>query len=106
MLPSIFANMFIQTSDMHNYSTRQADLLYIPFASTKRTQRTIKHFGAKLWNFLCNVLDIDSAFSTFKQHYLQGGWISMQREAAIYLEGGRLLLRGRVATYLGGRLSI
>ena len=67
MLPSIFENMIIQTSDVHNYSTRQADLLYIPFASTKRTQRTIKHFGAELWNSLCNVLDIDCAISTFKQ---------------------------------------
>ena len=67
MLPSMFDNMFIQTSDVHNYSTSQADLLYIPFASTKRTQSTIKHFGAKLWNSLCDVIDIDCAISTFKQ---------------------------------------
>ena len=67
MLAFMFENMFIQTSDVYNYSTRYADLLCIQFASTKRTQRTIKHFGAKLWNSLCNVLDIDCAISIFKQ---------------------------------------
>ena len=35
MLPSMFENMFIQTSDVHKYSRRQADLFYIQFASTK-----------------------------------------------------------------------
>ena len=58
--------MFISTSDVHNYSTRQADLLYVQYASTKRTQRTIKHFGTKLWNSLYNAIDIDCAISTFK----------------------------------------
>ena len=52
MLPSMFEDMFISMSDVHN--------------STKRTQRTIKHFGTKLWNSLCNALDIDCAISTFK----------------------------------------
>ena len=34
MLPSTFENMFIKTSDVHNYSTRQADMLYVQYAST------------------------------------------------------------------------
>ena len=66
MLPSMFENMFISTSDVHNYSTRQADLLYVQHASTKRTQRTMKHFGTKLWTSLCNAIYIDCAISTFK----------------------------------------
>ena len=66
MLPSMFENMFISTSDVHNYSTIQADLLYVQYATTKRTQRTIKHFETKLWNSLCNAIDIDCALSTFK----------------------------------------
>ena len=41
MLPSMFENMFISTTDVHNYSTRQADLLYVQYVSTKRTQSTI-----------------------------------------------------------------
>ena len=44
MLPSMFENMFISTSDVHDYYTRQANLLYVQYASTKRSQRTIKHF--------------------------------------------------------------
>ena len=67
MLPSIFEIMFIQTSDVHSYLTRQADLLYVQFAATKRTQRTIRHFDTKLWYTLCNVIQVDCAISTFKQ---------------------------------------
>ena len=40
---------------------QEADLLYVQYASTKRTQRTIKHFGTKLWNSVCNAIDIDCA---------------------------------------------
>ena len=45
LLPPLFENMFIRTSDVHNYSKRQADLLYVQFAAIKRTQRTLKHYG-------------------------------------------------------------
>ena len=34
MLPSMFENMFIKTSDVHNYSTKQADMLYVQYALT------------------------------------------------------------------------
>ena len=67
MLPSMFEIMFIQTSDVHSYPTRQADLLYVQFAAIKRTQRTIRNFGTKLWNTLGNVIQVDCAISTFKQ---------------------------------------
>ena len=50
MLPYMFENMFIYTSDVHDYYTRQADSLYIQYAPTKRSQRTIKYYGTKLWN--------------------------------------------------------
>ena len=66
MLPSMFENTFISTSDVHDYSTRQANV-YAQYASTKRLQRTIKHFGTKLWNSLCNVIDKDCVISTYKQ---------------------------------------
>ena len=64
MLPSMFEIMFIQASDVYNYPTRQADLLYVQFAATTRTQRTIRNFGTKLWNTLCNVIQVDCAIST------------------------------------------
>ena len=66
LLPPLFENMFIKTSDVHNYSTRHADLLYVQFAATKRTQRTLKHYGIKLWNSLYHVVHPDYAISTFK----------------------------------------
>ena len=67
MLPSMFENMFIYTSDIHDYYTRQADLLYIQFAPTKRSQRTIKYYGTKLWNIISGIIQPDCAISTFKQ---------------------------------------
>ena len=67
MLSSMFKNMFISTSNVHDYSTSQANLLYVQYASTKRSQRTIKHFGTKLWDSLSNVIDIDCGISTYKQ---------------------------------------
>ena len=67
MLPSILQNMFIKTSDVHNYSTRQADMLYVQYASDQRTQITLKHHGTKLWNSLCNSIPTEYAISTYKQ---------------------------------------
>ena len=67
MLPSIFENMFIKTSDVHNYSTGQVDMLYVQYASTKTTQISMKHHGTKLWNSLCNFIPTECAISTYKQ---------------------------------------
>ena len=67
MLPSMFENMIIYTSDVHDYYTRQNDLLYIQYASTKRSQRTIKYYGTKLWNIISGIIQPDCAISTLKQ---------------------------------------
>ena len=69
MLLSVFENMSIYTSDGHDYYTRQADLLYIyiQYAPTKRSQRTIKHYGTKLWNIISGVIEPDCAIGTLKQ---------------------------------------
>ena len=67
MLPSIFENMFIYTSDVHDYYTRQVHLLCIQYAPTKRSQRTIKYCGTKLWNIISGIIQPDCAISTFKQ---------------------------------------
>ena len=42
-------------------------MLYVQYASTKRTQGTIKHHGNKLWNSLCNSIPTDCAISAYKQ---------------------------------------
>ena len=43
MLRSVFEYMYIQTPDVHNNSTRQADLLYVQYDFAKRSQRRIKN---------------------------------------------------------------
>ena len=67
MLPSMVENMFIYTSDVHDYYTRQADLLYFQYAPTNRSQRTIKYYGTKSWNIISGIIQPDCAISTFKQ---------------------------------------
>ena len=61
MLPSMFENTFISTSDVHTCSTRQADLIYVQYASTKITQKDHKAFWNKIVEYFCNVIDIDCA---------------------------------------------
>ena len=60
--------LYLKTSVVHNYSTRQAGSLYVQYAPTKRTQRNLRHCGTKLWNSLHNVVCSDCAISTFKQN--------------------------------------
>ena len=65
LLPTMFEKMFRSTSQVHANYTRQTDLLYVQYASTRRTQRTIEYFGTKLRKSLCIVIDV--AIITFKQ---------------------------------------
>ena len=44
MLSPLFENMFIKTSDVHNYPIRQADLLYVQYAASKEHK--------ELWNIM------------------------------------------------------
>ena len=68
MPPPLFEDMFIKTSAVHNYSTRQAGSLCVQYAPTKRTQRNLRHYGTKLWNSLHNVVSSDCAIGIFKQN--------------------------------------
>ena len=64
LLPPLFEDMLVKTSDVHNHSTRQADLLHVQHSATKRTQKTLKHYGINLCNSLYHVF-LDRAISTF-----------------------------------------
>ena len=67
MLLSMFEKKFTKASDVHNYSTKQVDVLYVQYASTKRTQRTIKRHGTELWNDLCNSIPTGCAINPYKE---------------------------------------
>ena len=41
LLPPVF-NMFVQTSDIHNYGTRQNNSYYIHYVPTLRSQKTLR----------------------------------------------------------------
>ena len=49
-LPSIFHNMFVSVTDIHNYNTRQKDHLYTTKIKTCLGQTRITYLGPKIWN--------------------------------------------------------
>ena len=53
-LPPVFDNYFTPANVTHSFSTRFSsnEQLKIPFFKTKRTQRSIKFIGAKIWNVI------------------------------------------------------
>ena len=68
MLPSMFENIFIKTSDVHNYSTRQADTLYVQYASAKKNAAhddviKWKHFP-RYWPFYAGNSPVHGEFPT------------------------------------------
>ena len=65
LLPPLFENMFLKTSDVHNYSTRQAGSLYLQYAATKNTKNS-ETLWNKIMEFLYHVVHPDCAISTFK----------------------------------------
>ena len=66
-LPPLF-NMFVRTSDMHAYSTRQYDSFHIEYVPTLRSQRTVKITGSKLWNIVSRKINIHCKIGTYKVH--------------------------------------
>ena len=69
MFPSLlFDNMFTFTTDVHNYNTRQAQLLYVPYCSTTRSQKTIRYTGTRIWNSFSNKINTQCVISTFKKN--------------------------------------
>ena len=67
MLPTIFEDMYQYTSDIHNYSTRCCNTLYLPLCKTTRSQKTIRYYGSKVWNVLLKHIDVNCAIGTFKK---------------------------------------
>ena len=66
LLPSMFLNLFLTSSQVHNYGTRAANHYRSHSCRTNRKQFTILYQGPKIWNSLPISITSSSSFFTFK----------------------------------------
>jgi Txe/YoeB family toxin of Txe-Axe toxin-antitoxin module len=67
MLPMIFEDMFKYNFEVHNYNTRRNNNLATNFFKLSGSQHSMKHYGAKLFNFIRNKVNINFSIHTFKR---------------------------------------
>ena len=56
-MPCLFHSMFTRNSEIHNYSTRQANYICTPYSRTHLMKCSIRGYGPNVWN---NYLHIDN----------------------------------------------
>ena len=66
-LPSVL-DMFKKNSDIHHYSTRQANYLQIPKVTTELGKMSFKYQAAKIWNDIYKFLKVEIKIGTFKKY--------------------------------------
>jgi len=69
LLPSVFNQYYIQSSDVSSRCTRQntRDHLYEPKYRTSGGQKSLKYHGTKLWNSLSEDVKSEPTLSLFKK---------------------------------------
>ena len=68
-LPSAFSQYFIHNYEVHNYSTRRQNDLYLQRLRTTRGKRLIKFKASHLWNDLPNNLKQIQSLNLFKHEF-------------------------------------
>ena len=73
-LPKIFVNLFITNANVHDHVTRFHQNIYVNDVRTENGKKSIKYYGAKVWNNLnLNTREISSPFlfkSTLRSAYI------------------------------------
>ena len=66
-LPRIF-NLFERNADVHNYYTRQSNLLHTPLFTTEFGKRSFRYQAVTIWNTIYLSLSVDIKIGTFKKN--------------------------------------
>ena len=66
-LPSKFKNLFLLSSQIHNYNTRNAHFFRLPLCRTNTRQFSIYFQGPKFYNSLNSVITGSSSSASFKR---------------------------------------
>ena len=66
MLPQIFDQYFVKHSALHQYSTRQSDLYWLPDYKKDIGRRSISFLGVKIWKqIILAEIDLDTSQPVF-----------------------------------------
>ena len=66
LAPAYLLDDFHSSEQIHNYSTRNKDLIRLPLAKTTKFQTSFKYNAAKSWNTLPRNLRHDQSLTSFK----------------------------------------
>ena len=66
LLPVIFGDFFAENSSVHNYNTRQANLMHVPLLRSRQASVSIRKIGVRSYNHFSSVLDIDVSELCYK----------------------------------------
>ena len=66
MAPAYLLDDFHSSEQIHNYNTRNRDLIRLPLAKTTKFQTSFKYNAAKSWNTLPRNLRHDQSLNSFK----------------------------------------
>ena len=66
LVTQVMHNIFVRNTAVHNYSTRQHNILHVPLARTDMAARNIRVTGVKLYNHFIGVLDWEMTYLCFK----------------------------------------
>ncbi len=66
--PHVITSLFTKNSDIHNYNTRQANLLRVGRGKTESLYRTFTFRSVHIWNFLTKKININVSIFTFKRN--------------------------------------
>ena len=67
MLPKVFNDLFQCKANVHNYRTRQCNMLRIPFVRLTKSQFSICVHGPNVWNHINSKLKTSNTLMTFRK---------------------------------------
>ena len=73
-VPEHFRSYFAANSQLHSYTTRQAQALHPPRYLKKRSQFLFRYRGVKIWNSCCHIASNCRSLAIFKRR-LREHWI-------------------------------
>ena len=68
LLPTIFRDSFTRNSTIHEYNTRQHDLLHVPICNYDIRKRAVRFTGVRIMNYLHREIDYKCSIHTYKKH--------------------------------------
>ena len=64
--PTVLSNLFLESKNVHDYYTRQADQFNVPVDERNYLQKIIRYKGVCIWNYLSQFVDNDRSFLSYK----------------------------------------